>query len=389
MKVRPKILAVDDKPENLFALEHILNDTGAELIKVANGNEALKASLNHDFSLAIVDVQMPEMDGYELAELLRSDDRTRSLPIIFLSAVYSDEHHIFRGYEAGAVDFITKPYDPRILLGKVRVFLELAQQRMALSRYAEELRRARDELELKVKERTAELERSNRDLEEFAYVISHDLQEPLRIVTGYVQILEKRYGSMLDADANGLIVRIVGAVSRMKNLISDLLTYSRLAVKGNICEDVSSENALENAHQNLKAALEESDAAITRDPLPVVKADRSQLMQLFQNLIGNAIKFRGEKTPHIHISATPKNDEWVFSVRDNGIGIKPEYSERVFGVFQRLHTRSEYPGTGIGLAICKRVVERHGGNIWVESELGKGSTFYFTLPAGKAVNEEV
>jgi signal transduction histidine kinase len=384
MKVRHKILAVDDKPENLFALEHILNDAGAELIKAANGNEALTASLNHEFSLAIVDVQMPEMDGYELAELLRSDDRTRSLPIIFLSAVYSDDHHIFKGYDAGAVDFITKPYDPRILLGKVRVFLELAQQRMDLSHYAEELRRARDELEIKVKERTAELERSNRDLEEFAYVISHDLQEPLRIVTGYVQILERRYGRMLDADANGLIVRIVGAVSRMKNLISDLLAYSRLAIKGKTCEDASSEDALEYALQNLKAAIEESDTSITRDSLPVVRADYSQLMQLFQNLIGNAIKFHGEKTPRIHVSAASQNDGWVFSVRDNGIGIDLEYSERVFGVFQRLHTRTEYPGTGIGLAICKRIVERHGGNIWVESELGKGSTFYFTLPAGKA-----
>jgi light-regulated signal transduction histidine kinase (bacteriophytochrome) len=243
----------------------------------------------------------------------------------------------------------------------------------------EERKRAEESL----KEKTEELARSNRDLEQFAYVASHDLQEPLRMVTNYVQLLAKRYKGKLDPDADDFINFAVDGAIRMWKLINDLLTYSRVGTQAKGLKPTDCENVLKHSLDNLKIAIEENEAVITHDPLPTVMGDHLQLGQLFQNLIGNAIKFRGEEPPRIHISASRNGSGWTFSVRDNGIGIAPEYVERIFVIFQRLHNREEYPGTGIGLAICKKIVERHGGDIWVESEVGKGTTFYFTLQVSK------
>jgi PAS domain S-box-containing protein len=225
-----------------------------------------------------------------------------------------------------------------------------------------------------------ELARSNAELEQFAYITSHDLQEPLRMVSSFVQLLAKRYKGRLDQDADDFINYAVDGVNRMHNLITDLLAYSRVGTRGEEFKPVSSEVALDGALSNLQMSIEQSGAVVTRDPLPVVMGDNSQLVQLFQNLISNAIKFCVDRAPRIHVSADQQGDEWVFSVRDNGIGIALEYFGRILLIFQRLHDRKQYPGTGIGLAICKKVVERHGGRIWVESELGVGSTFYFTIP---------
>lgn len=229
---------------------------------------------------------------------------------------------------------------------------------------------------------TAELARSNAELEQFAYIASHDLREPLRTISGFAQLLERRYRGKLDKDADEFIAFIVDGATRMQRMIEDLLAYSRIGTRGKPFEKVDLETVLNQTLTNLRVVIEESKAVVTHDPLPAVMADPTQMVQLFQNLIANAIKFRKkEEPPRVHISARRKGNEWVFSVRDNGIGIATEDFGRLFQLFQRTLAAREYPGTGIGLAICKKIVERHGGRIWAESEVGKGSTFYFTIPA--------
>ncbi len=226
----------------------------------------------------------------------------------------------------------------------------------------------------------AELARSNADLQQFAYVASHDLKEPLRMVASYTQLLARRYKGKLDSDADEFIRYAVDGANRMQWLINDLLAYSRVTVQDKVSEEVDCNSVLEEVLSDLRVAVEESRAVVTRAPLPTVMADRIQLGQLFQNLIGNAIKFHGKEPPQVHVSAERRPTEWLFSVRDNGVGLDPEYAERIFVIFQRLHNREEYPGTGIGLAICKKIVERHGGRIWVVSQTDQGATFHFTLP---------
>ncbi len=230
---------------------------------------------------------------------------------------------------------------------------------------------------------TQELERSNAELEKFAYVASHDLQEPLNLVSSYVQLLEMRYGDRLDQDAHEFIGFAVEGVTHMQRLIDDLLAYSRVGSRGEPFRPVSVNAVLERVRTNLQGRIEESHAMIESDDLPDVMADEIQLMQLFQNLIGNALKFHGASPLRIRIQAKRDHEMWRFCIEDNGIGLAPQFAERIFSIFQRLHTRDEYPGTGIGLAICKRIVERHGGRIWVESSLGVGARFYFTLPVGR------
>ena len=237
----------------------------------------------------------------------------------------------------------------------------------------------RKQAEEALKQTMAELKRSNEDLEQFAYVASHDLQEPLRMVSSYTQLLEQRYKDKLDADANDFIAYAVDGAKRMQMLIQDLLAYSRVGTRGKSFEATDCNSVLGQARVNLSMALEETGAVVTNDELPTIMVDETQLIQVFQNLIGNAIRFRSEEPLHVHILAEQKRNEWVFSVRDNGVGIDPEYHERIFIIFQRLQGKTEDAGTGIGLALCKKIVQRHGGRIWVESELGKGATFFFTL----------
>jgi PAS domain S-box-containing protein len=255
------------------------------------------------------------------------------------------------------------------VLGKERVIL------LAIEDITE-----RKQAEIRLMGVMADLERSNKDLVQFAYVASHDLQEPLRMVSSYTQLLAQHYEGRLDEKAKKFMDYAVDGAVRMQRLINDLLTYSRVGTQGKPLEATDTHALLGEAISNLAAMIEEKRAVITNEDLPIVQADASQLMQVFQNLISNAIKFQGENIPHIHMSAQDKGWEWVFSVKDNGIGIERQYAGRVFIIFQRLHTRQEYPGTGIGLAVCKRIVERHGGRIWFESEPGQGSTFFFTMP---------
>jgi len=240
---------------------------------------------------------------------------------------------------------------------------------------------ARKQAEEALRQRAEELVRSNAELEQFASVASHDLQEPLRMVASYVQLLAQRYRGQLDANADEFIAYAVDGVERMRTLIHDLLEYARVGTQGKPFELTEGSAVVSQALANLRIAIDTVGAVVTCDPLPTVAADPSQLVQVFQNLLANALKFHGTQPPRVHISATRQEQHWVFAVRDNGIGIELQYAERIFAIFQRLHTTAQYPGTGIGLAICKKVIERHGGRIWVESSLGHGATFFFTLPA--------
>jgi PAS domain S-box-containing protein len=228
--------------------------------------------------------------------------------------------------------------------------------------------------------KSEDLARSNADLAQFAYVASHDLQEPLRMVTSYVQLIEKRYSGKLDPDADEFIGYVVEGAKRMKQLLTALLDYSRIGTRGNCIHTVECETVLETALQNLRMVLEETRGTVTHDPLPAIMADETQMVQLFQNIIGNGLKFHGPQPPLIHISAKQEGTNWIFTFQDNGIGIDPQYFKKIFVIFQRLHGRDKYPGTGIGLTIAKKIVERYGGRIWVESDKGKGTAFYFTVP---------
>lgn len=237
-----------------------------------------------------------------------------------------------------------------------------------------------EEANLALQEQAEELTRSNAELEQFAYVSSHDLQEPLRMVSSYTQLLSRRYKGGLDEDADEFIGYAVDRANRMQALINDLLAYSRVGTRGNALTPTSAGAVFEAARDNLRVAIEESDAEVKSDPSPAVIGDRIQLIQLFQNLIVNALKFRDEKrTPKVHVGAERRDGEWLFSVRDNGMGMEEQYLERIFVIFRRLDNKTKYPGTGIGLAVCKKIVERYGGRIWAKSEPGEGSTFYFTL----------
>ncbi|MFB3893918.1 MAG: ATP-binding protein [Phycisphaerae bacterium] len=284
--------------------------------------------------------------------------------VLYNATVYKNEAGQVQGVFAAARDITEKK----------KVEEELARHRLHLEELAEE----RTE---ELKKAMAELTRSNEELGQFAYVASHDLQEPLRMVSGHIQLLARRYRGKLDSDADEFIGFAVDGVTRMQQLIVDLLAYSRVGTRGKPFGPVDMEEVLADATKDLSKAIEDSGAAVTHDPLPKVHGDATQLTQLMQNLVGNAIKFRSDRPAKVHVSACQNGGGWMFSVRDNGIGMEAQYLDRIFVIFQRLHTRDKYPGTGIGLAICKKIVERHGGRVWAESTFGEGSTFYFTLSA--------
>ncbi len=297
----------------------------------------------------------------------------RTTDVLYNAAVYRDQAGQVQGVFAAARD-VTE---------RIRAEAELTRHRDRLEESVRERTGELEDANAHLQSTGAELARSNKELEQFAYVASHDLQEPLRAVTGYLALLEEQLGGALDDNGRHHIVGAVQGAQRMHALITDLLALSRVGTRGLAFETTDLNTILDLALDGLHASLEETGARIVRDPLPTLRADAVQIGQLYQNLIGNALKFRGDRTPEIHVSAEFRADRWVLSVRDNGIGIEPQYYERIFLVFQRLHTRRLYPGTGIGLAICKKIVERHGGAIWVESQPGQGSTFYFTIASEK------
>lgn len=386
MNKKPKILIVDDKPENLRALKVVLRDLDLEIVEALSGNDALKATLRNDFALALLDIQMPEMDGYELASYLREEEKTANMPFIFISAVYTDNLNVFKGYEKGAFSFITKPFQPEILLNKVKFFIDKYQQEIALH----ELNKR---LEERVQERTLELEKANaglehmlnvvrsqnEELEQFAYIASHDLQEPLRTTSSYVTLLQKDLGDTADGRTALYIEHITKSTERMRTLITGLLEYSRIG-KEKERELTDCNEIINDVLNDLETVIKENEAVINVKQLPKIQAYPLELRQLFQNLITNALKFRKKEiNPEIEISATEENNYWKFCVKDNGIGIEEKFHNRIFVIFQRLHSKKEYSGNGIGLAHCKKISELHNGNIWVESRPENGSTFFITV----------
>lgn len=512
--VKPNILVVDDRPDGLLALEAVLTCDDYTLVKAASGQEALQQALAEDFAVILLDVQMPELDGFQTACRLRENPRARQTPIIFVTAINKEARHINQGYEHGAVDYIFKPLDPFVLKSKVGVFVDLFNKNLQIKRQAQMLhqidmqKKERQMLEMqqesvtryvsladavphiivkihpkgtidyfnqrwteytglrlqsdwlsavhpgdrrkvlslwrsmsrgdmqslqmelrirgadhtyrwhlvkmvpesrggrllgwiatctdidnikKTEERfrmmSLELNRSNKELEEFGYVVSHDLREPLHVISSFICLLERRLESKLGHDEHDYLKFIKQAVGQAQMFIKELLEYSRIG-KEKRTADMDLSVILAEVMANLQTAIDESGAVITYDPLPRLKANRLEMFQLFQNLIQNAVKYRNGKELDVHISAKLRdNDTWLFSVKDNGIGIDPRFKERIFEMFQKLHPKSQYTGVGIGLAVCKKIVENHGGKIWVESELGHGATFHFTIrQQGECIN---
>jgi len=371
-----KILLVDDKKENLLSLSLALENKGYSFVEASSGKEALKILLKEqDFAIILMDVQMPELTGLETAEMIRQSDKLKSIPIIFLTAGNNTADNIFNGYKAGAVDYMFKPYIADVLRAKVDVFVDLYRKKQELVFHRERL----EILNMQLEQRSNDLERNIQELEKFAYVASHDLQEPLRTITSYIQLLQKKFKTDFDGEAIEFMDFIVSGSRRMKLLINDLLEYSRINRVESALELVDFTLVIKEVMQNLHNSIKDSNALIIAEDLPVIRSRRIQMIQLLQNLIGNAIKFKSEKDPVIKISAKKLEGFYLFSVEDNGIGIKKEYSAKIFEIFQRLHSIQQYPGTGIGLAICMKIVQRLGGEIWIDSELGKGTTFYFTI----------
>lgn len=417
------ILVVDDTPENLRLLSTMLTHRGYAPRCVINGQMALRACNSNPPDLILLDIMMPEMNGYEVCQHLKSEPKTREIPVIFISA--KDE--VFdkvNAFAVGGVDYISKPFQFEEVLARIESHLtlrnlqkQLKEQNVLLqeeisSRLAVEktLDEKNQVLQQEISNRCAvekalqeqnlllqqeisnrqraesallksnqELARSNAELEQFAYVASHDLQAPLATIASYAQLLEKRYKDQLDSQASKFIGNIVHGCTRMQTLIDDLLEYSRVGRSQKPFQIIDCNHVIQQVIANLQGAIRNNQAVVTYTELPAVMGDISQLVQLFQNLVSNAIKYRQDESPTVYINAYKQENNWLFSISDNGIGIASQYQERIFQIFQRLHTQKEYSGTGIGLAICQKIVERHGGSIWVDSEPGQGSTFHFTL----------
>jgi two-component system, sensor histidine kinase and response regulator len=351
-----RVLVVDDELTNRALLVAQLGAEGYAVTTAPDGQAGLAAAIADPPSLILLDVAMPGLDGFEVLAQLKAHPRTRAVPVALITSL-ADRENRLRGLAAGADDFVSRPIDSAELSARVRSLV----RSKALS---------------------DELARSNAELAEFAYVASHDLQEPLRMVASYPQLLRRRYKDRLDQDANQFIDFAVDGATRMQQVINDLLAYSHVGTHPGLLQRTDTAAVIDQVLIDLGTAIEETDARVTRDALPVVNGNGRQLELLFQHLIANAIKYRRVGVPpRIHLRAVREGPAWRFDVEDNGIGLDPQYANRIFQLFQRLHAREAYPGTGVGLAICKKIVERHEGRIWVQSTPATGSIFSFTLPA--------
>jgi signal transduction histidine kinase len=362
------ILLVDDRRENLMVMEGVLRHPQREIVSAYSGNEALRLMLTRDFAVVLLDVQMPDMDGYETAQLMRSEERTKLVPIIFVTAGDRSDERTFRGYEVGAVDFLYKPINARTLRSKVDVFVDLHKKTEELRSLNAALARASAALEEKV----GDLENVNRTL-------SHDLRSPLRSIQGFAAALAEAQRGRLDPQSEDHLGRIVRASDRMARMLDDLQRLLRLGAAPTPAREVDVDAVLRGVAEDLRGDLDAAAAALTHDALPTVRGDATLLAQVLQNLIANALKFRGPEPPRVHVTAEPVPGAWRLWVRDNGVGIAPEYHDKVFGLFQRL-AGQDIPGSGVGLALCRRAVDKLGGKIGVESAVGEGAAFWFTVP---------
>jgi signal transduction histidine kinase len=366
----PALLLVDDRPENLQALEAALAPLGRRMIFAASGEEALKQLLVDDVAVIVLDVQMPGIDGFETAEAIKRRERTRDIPIVFLTAISREQEHQLRGYETGAVDYIAKPVDPELLRARVKVFTELRLK-------AREIEEQRAQLAHK----SAELARSNADLEQFAYTASHDVQEPLRVISGYLELLAERLDGSLDDESRQWIDRSRKAAERASLLVRSLLVYARAGAGEPVARAVPLGDAVTSALEHLSPLVDETGATVTvAQDLPTVVAEEVQLMQVVQNLVANSLSHRGDTPPHVSVSAASDGRTVTVSVVDDGPGVPEDAHERVFGLFERVEG-GPYPGSAIGLAICRKIVERHGGRIWLEPVQPHGTAVRFTLRA--------
>jgi two-component system, sensor histidine kinase and response regulator len=356
------VLNVDDYPPGLYARTKVLRQAGFEVLEATTGSETLRLVSERLPAVVLLDVNLPDIHGFEVCRRIRTNPLLAATTILHISASSVQEHQQVNGLNTGADGYLIEPVDPSVLVATIKAFLRVRQAEAALRR-------------------------SNEDLERFAYRVTHELNEPLRTITMHSQLLEERLAGKLDPEVSKSLEFVQEGVTRMRTFIDDLLRYSQSTHAGSDVRSLNMEEVLSEAVSSLGAAIQESGAKITHDPLPELVAD-ARIGHVLQNLISNAIKYGREGvTPEIHVAAKLDGNAWQFSVSDNGIGIAPRYWQSIFQVFQRLHGR-DIPGTGVGLALAQKIVETNAGRIWVESQPGSGSTFYFTISndAGVAAN---
>jgi signal transduction histidine kinase len=408
-----KILVVDDREDNLFSIETILDKDGYQIRKANSGRAALKVLLTEqDFTLILMDVQMPDMNGFETASLIYQREKLKHIPIIFITAHNQDEAYMFEGYKMGAVDFIYKPINPELLRFKVSVFVDLYRKTHQLMIQEKKLIAANVNLEREIEERrineekirllneqllmnNAELKAINEELDRFAYVASHDLQEPLRKILIFSDVVNMKLKGQVEPDVQSGLDKITSASNRMQKLINDLLQFSRHANNVDEFRRVNLNEVLANVLSDMEVDVRKKGAQIQATDLPVIWGVPSLIQQLFQNLISNSLKFtRQDIQPAISIyselikevntnslsSSAPSNTFYRLYFKDNGIGFDAKYADEIFVVFKRLHSYHEFEGTGIGLSICKKIVEKHSGHIAADGRLNEGATFIITLP---------
>ncbi len=380
---RVNILLVDDQPANLVALEAMLQGLGQNLIKAESGREALKWLLTHEFAVILLDVKMPEMDGFETATIIRQRDKSRHTPILFLTAADNTQKHAVRGYAVGAVDYLVKPVIPEFVRSKVAVFVELAKKSELLRRQTQllvESEQAALELAETRAELVRDLEHKNRELESFSYAVSHDLRAPLRRIDSFSRAVLESQGEKLEATGRRYLERVREASQHMSQLIDDVLYLSRVT-RADLREQEVDLSALANL---ILTRLQEGEPARKVEtkvrPGVVVTGDGQLLRIALENLLENAWKFTGKQPEaRIEFGVTNASGEPTYFIRDNGAGFDMTYADRLFGPFQRLHPQGEFPGSGIGLATVQRIIHRHGGRVWAEGLLGQGATFQFTF----------